>query len=215
MVPKDDECEWLLRWLQLIIYQLAIVPNDNECRWLHLWHRYSHCTNLLWFWHVVFKHDVECRWLHLWHRHGHCTNLMWFCMVCSVDDCIVDYNWSNISLQWHRMVISVNGCICGINIAIAPTCCESKDAMCEWSAHWHQVGHCIDCVIIEIAYWHYLNQCINTGILTSFQWNKTYPGARIHVPLVDDIMTHSLFWMIKVGCIFYWSWSHMYIYSAW
>ena len=148
MVPKDDECKWLLRWLQLIMYQLAMVPNDNECRWLHLWH-----------------------------RNGHCTNLMWFCMVCGVDDCIVDYNWSNISLQWHRMVISMSGCICGISIAIAPTCCESKDAMCEWSAHWHQVGHCLDCVILEIAYWHYLNQCTNPDILTLFRWNRTYPSG--------------------------------------
>ena len=83
------------------------------------------------FWHEMVPNDGMCGWLHLWHRYGHCTNLMWFCLMRSVNDCIVDYNWFNISLQWYRMVVCVGGCICGIDMAIAPICCD-----CAWWGVW-------------------------------------------------------------------------------
>jgi len=40
-------------------------------------------------------------------------------VIMSVNDCIVDFNWLNVSLQWYQVKMSVGGCICGINMAIA------------------------------------------------------------------------------------------------
>jgi len=41
-------------------------------------------------------------------------------VILSVNDCIVDFNWLNVSLHWYQVKISVGGRICGIVMAIAP-----------------------------------------------------------------------------------------------
>ena len=40
-------------------------------------------------------------------------------VITSVNDCIVDFNWLDVSLQWYQVKMSVGGRICGINMAIA------------------------------------------------------------------------------------------------
>ena len=39
-------------------------------------------------------------------------------VIASVNDCIVEFNWLNVSLQWYQVKLSVGGCICGINMAV-------------------------------------------------------------------------------------------------
>jgi len=83
-------------------------------------------------------------------------------VIASVNDCIVEFNWLNVSLQWYQVKLSVGGCICGIDMAIAPIWCDCE---CEWLHCWVQLVKCqlamvpseVECGWLHL--WHRYGHC--------------------------------------------------------